>query len=75
MARSQYIAANEHGKALGALDLLFDHLINDAYAGWRYFDFGTSHNPADDALNVGLITQKEEFGGRAVVCDTYRVKT
>lgn len=74
VARAQYIAANEHGKTLGALDLLFDHLINDVYVDRRYFDFGTSHDPADDALSVGLITQKEEFGGRAVVCDTYRVK-
>ncbi len=75
VARAQYIAANEQGKALGALDLLFDHLINEVYADWRYFDFGTSHDPADDSLKIGLITQKEEFGGRAVTIDTYRVKT
>ncbi len=74
VARAQYIAANEQGKALGALDLLFDHLINEVYADRRYFDFGSSHDPADDALNVGLITQKEEFGGRAVAVDTFRVR-
>ena len=73
VARAQYIAASERGKALGALDLLFDHLINDAYADRRYFDFGTSHHPANGALDGGLIAQKEGFGGRAVVCDTYRL--
>jgi len=73
VARAQYIAASERGRELGALDLLFDHLIHDVYADKRYFDFGPSNEPADDGLNVGLITQKEEFGGRAVVCDTYRL--
>ncbi len=75
VARAQYIAASERGKAVGALDLLFDSLIYEVYADKRYFDFGTSHEPASGALNIGLITQKEEFGGRAVVCDTYRLNT
>ncbi|OBK96476.1 hypothetical protein A5645_08530 [Mycobacterium asiaticum] len=73
VARTQYVAANERGKALGALDLLFDHLINDIYARKRYFDFGTSHDPSEGGLNSGLISQKEAFGARAVVVDTYRV--
>jgi hypothetical protein len=74
VVRTQYMAVSKRGKALGALDLLLDHLINAVYAASRYFDFGTSHEPADDELNVGLIMQKEGFGGRAVVCDTYKVK-
>ena len=74
VARGQYAAANERGKALGALDLLHDHLINDVYADKRYWDCGPSHDPADEELNVGLIDQKEAFGGRTVVADTYRMK-
>jgi hypothetical protein len=74
VARAQYIAANERGKALGVLDLLLDHLINDVYADKHYFDFGHSHDPANNQLNVGLITQKEGFGARAVVADTYRMR-
>jgi hypothetical protein len=74
VARTQYIATNERGRALRVLDLLLDHLINDAYADKRYFDFGTSHDPANNQLNVGLITQKEEFGALAVVADTYGVR-
>jgi GNAT acetyltransferase-like protein len=74
VARTQYIAANEQAKRLGALDLLLDHLINKEYAQKRYFDFGTSHNPSDAQLNFGLIKQKESFGGRAVVCDIYRLR-
>jgi hypothetical protein len=53
---------------------LLDHLINDVYANKCYFDFGPSHEPADDELNVGLIGQKEAFGGRALVSDLYRVR-
>jgi hypothetical protein len=74
VARTQYIAANEQGRALGALDLLLDHLINDVYVNKRYFEFGTSHEPADDSLNIGLLAQKERFGARAVTSDTYRVR-
>jgi hypothetical protein len=73
VARTQYIAANEQAKTLGALDLLLDYLINNEYAEKRYFDFGTSHNPGDDQLNLGLINQKEAFGGRAVAGDIYRL--
>lgn len=71
VARAQYIAASPRGRETGALDLLFDHLINEVYAGKRYFDFGTSHEPLTQKLNAGLIAQKEGFGGRAVVQDTY----
>lgn len=74
VARGQYAAANERGKALGALDLLHDHMLNDVYADKRYWDCGPSHDPADEKLNGGLINQKEAFGGRAVVADTYRME-
>lgn len=68
---TQYISATPEGKACGAIDLLFDHLINTAYSDYRYIDFGksTSSNSAD--LNENLIFQKEGFGARAVCYDTY----
>lgn len=73
VARAQYIAASPRGRELGALDLLFDYLLNDVFADKPYFDFGTSQNPATHRLNAGLIEQKEGFGARAVVQDIYEI--
>lgn len=73
VARAQYIAANGRGRELNALDLLFDNLLNNVFPDKAYFDFGTSHDPATHRLNVGLIDQKEGFGGRTVVQDSYRI--
>lgn len=71
-AHCQYIASGEKGRKTGALDLGFDYLINDIYKHKRYFDFGTS-NEKDGSVNLGLITQKQEFGGRAVVHELYEI--
>ena len=56
-----------------AVDLLFHHLINGTYADVPYFDMGTSVEEGGRVLNEGLIFQKEGFGGRAVVYDTYEL--
>lgn len=68
---TQYISANASGKANGAIDLLFDVLINDVYADYLYIDFGKSTVSDSADLNEQLIFQKEGFGGRAVCYDTY----
>ena len=71
VAHVQYIASTEMGREMGALDWLFDSLIHIHYAGKRYFDFGISVEEGGYYLNEGLIFQKEGFGGRGVVYDTY----
>lgn len=73
VAHIQYIAANDEGKELGALDLIFRHLINDRYKAMTYLDFGVSTERGGKFLNQGLIFQKEGFGGRAVCYDCYTV--
>ena len=73
MAHTQYISANEKGKSVGALDLLFSELINGRFRGLRWFDFGTSNEQDGLVLNESLIYQKEGFGGRAVCYDTYLI--
>lgn len=74
VAHVQYIAASDEGRKEGALDVLFEYLINEVYPNsCRYFDFGTSTEQGGRFLNEGLIFQKEGFGGRAVVYDTYRI--
>lgn len=67
----QYISATHEGKTYGAIDLLFDHLINTVYSDYSYIDFGKSTSSDSADLNENLIFQKEGFGARAVCYDTY----
>ena len=68
---TQYISANAFGKQHGAIDLLFDHLINNTYKDYPYIDFGKSTVSDSADFNEQLIFQKEGFGARAVCYDTY----
>jgi hypothetical protein len=73
VAHAQYIAASAQGREVGALDALFDHLITQVYPAHSYFDFGISTEQSGRHLNTGLVTQKEEFGARAVAHETWVV--
>ena len=70
--KTQYISANDEGRRVGALDLLFTTLLDQCSEnGMEYFDFGTSNRPDNNDLNDSLIFHKEGFGGRAVCYDIY----
>ena len=73
VARTQYIAASAEGKNCGALDMLFWNLLGETYSQRKYFDFGGSTLYGGNHLNEGLIFQKEGFGGRTVVFNTYEM--
>ena len=68
----QYISANTEGKDKGALDLLFENLINNIYRNYLYFDFGHSNESNGRYLNENLIFQKEGFGARGVAQYIYQ---
>ena len=72
VVHTQYISASVEGKKHGALELLFDYIINKVYANCRYFDFGKSTEQGGAYLNEPLIFQKEGFGGRGVCYDWYQ---
>jgi len=74
IAHTQYIATTDEGKELFATDLIIDHLINVYYSTKKYFDFGISTEQEGRYLNIGLVTQKEEYGARAIVYDTYALE-
>jgi len=74
VARAQYIATSEEGKASGALDLAFHYLLTEVYHRKPFFDFGTSDEEDGRRLNRGLIDQKEGFGARAVMHDHYEIR-
>ena len=70
----QYISASSEGKKTGALDLLFNHIITVLHNAQQYIDFGISTECNGYVLNEGLISQKEGFGARGVVYDTYELE-
>jgi hypothetical protein len=70
----QYISANDRGKQIGALDLLFDYLINGLFDEEYIFDFGHSNEQRGQLLNEGLIFQKEGFGGRGHINEVYELE-
>lgn len=70
---TQYIANSDEGRCVGALDIVMDYLINTYSVGKKFFDFGISTENGGKFLNTGLITQKQEFGGRGIVHDFYKI--
>lgn len=75
-AHAQYIAVSELGQDVHALDLLFEHCIDEARsAGRRYFDFGISTEDDGRALNDGLYRFKSEFGASGLVHSFYELQT
>lgn len=73
LVHAQYIASSPEGKASGAVDLLYAWLMDERFADKRYLDFGTSVEQGGRVLNEGLVRQKEGFGARAVVYDSYLI--
>lgn len=70
---TQYLASNEEGRKCGALDLVIEFLVNKKYHDKTYLSFGISSENEGKLLNTGLLTQKQEFGGRAVAHDFYSI--
>lgn len=68
----QYVAATEKGKLNNATDILIDHIIA-TFAEKSYFDYGISTEQKGNYLNKNLIHQKEGFGARGIVYDTYSI--
>lgn len=71
VVHAQYSSANKRGKEIGALDFLYHKIIYDDFAGFEYFDWGRSTEDDGHILNEQLIFQKEGFGGRTVIYDSY----
>lgn len=69
----QYIASSPEGRNLGALDMIFSHLIKEQYKDEGYFDFGISTEDNGKQLNEGLLSQKEGFGATATLYKTYKI--
>ena len=71
VVRAQYSSATPLGKQLGAIDVIYDRIINHDYSGFPYFEFGTSAVGHTNVINESLVFQKEGFGGRCICFDQY----
>ncbi len=67
----QYAAATDTGKEQYAVDVIYNELLTSTDC--RYFDFGISNESRGLYLNSGMVAHKEEFGGRSIIYDTYRL--
>lgn len=75
VAHMQYISGKDEYNDLGALDFLYDYLINTAFINKPFFDLGISNEEQGTKLNEGLMFWKEGFGARTITQDFYEVET
>lgn len=73
MIHTQYMGSGDKGRKIGALDFLIGKLMEKYGETKRYFDFGISNENEGRVLNAGLCAQKEDFGGRTVAYDQYKL--
>lgn len=71
VVHTQYMAANDAARQIGALDLAISTVMNGYQGKKLWLDFGISTEDAGRYLNEGLISQKEGFGGRTHVYETF----
>ena len=64
VVHTQYMAANEEARQIGALDLTIATIIEKYKNDKTWLDFGISTEHGKLFLNEGLCSQKEGFGGR-----------
>ncbi len=73
VVHTQYMAANNEARTIGALDLAVSTVINNYKETKKWLDFGISTEHGKIYLNEGLCSQKEGFGGRTGVYEIWEV--
>ncbi len=68
---TQYMAANDKAREIGALDYIINEIIQQKKLTKEWLDFGISTENGGLFLNEGLISQKEGFGGRTNVYEKW----
>lgn len=71
---TQYMAANEEARQIGALDLAVATVMDKYRESKEWLDFGISTEHGRIYLNEGLIAQKEGFGGRTGVYEIWELQ-
>lgn len=73
VVHTQYMAANDEARQIGALDLAISTVINKYRETKKWLDFGISTEHGKIYLNEGLCSQKEGFGGRTGVYEIWKL--
>ncbi len=73
VVHTQYMAANDEARQIGALDLTISTVIEHFKDSKSWLDFGISTEHNRIYLNEGLIAQKEGFGGRTGVYEIWEM--
>ena len=73
VVHTQYMAANTIAREIGALDFTISTVMESYKDFKKWLDFGISSEDAGHYLNEGLIAQKEGFGGRTIVYQTWKI--
>lgn len=73
VVHTQYMAANDLARNIGALDLTVKYIIDKYKESKKWLDFGISTENNGLVLNEGLISQKEGFGGRTIAYYTWGI--
>ena len=73
VVHTQYMAANDTARQIGALDLAISCIIDTYKETKTWLDFGISSEDSGRILNEGLISQKEGFGGRTNTYMTWEI--
>ncbi len=71
VVHTQYMAANNEARAIGALDLTIVTVIERYKDTKKWLDFGISTEHGKIYLNEGLCSQKEGFGGRTGIYEIW----
>ena len=74
VVHTQYMAADEEARTIGALDLAVATVIEKYKDSKKWLDFGISTEHGKIYLNEGLCSQKEGFGGRTGVYEVWSLK-
>ena len=73
VVHTQYMAADEEARTIGALDLAVSTVIEKYKNSKKWLDFGISTEHGKIYLNEGLCSQKEGFGGRTGVYEIWEL--
>lgn len=73
VVHTQYMAANDEARVIGALDLAVVTVIDKYKDSKKWLDFGISTEHGKIYLNEGLCSQKEGFGGRTGVYEIWEL--
>lgn len=73
VVHTQYMAANDEARTIGALDLAINTVIEKYKGIKKWLDFGISTEHGVVYLNEGLCSQKEGFGGRTGVYEIWDI--